>query len=61
MGLALIALAGGLAAVGVALCLWALYQYVAAELGMPLASLLVGLAALLVSGLFIWAARKLTD
>lgn len=57
----LIVLAGGVAAVGIALCLWAVHQYLAMEVGMPLASLLVGLAALLVSGLFIWAARRLTS
>ena len=61
IGLALIVLAGALAAVGAALCLWAVYQYLAVAVGAPLASLLVGLGALLISGLFVWGARRLTN
>ena len=60
MGLALIVLATGLVAVGTGLCLWAAYQYLGEVVGVSLASLLVGLAALVVSGLFLWAARRLT-
>jgi len=59
-GLALIVLAAGLVAVGTGLCLWAAYQYLAAAVGVPLAPLLIGLVALMVSGLFLWAARRLT-
>jgi hypothetical protein len=53
VGFTLIALAGGLAAAGTALCLWALYQYAVVVVGMPLASLLVGLLLLLASVLFL--------
>lgn len=54
---ALAVLAG---AVGLGLCLWALFQFLADAVGTPGAALLSGVAALLVAGVLAWLARDLT-
>lgn len=54
----LIGLAGLLAAAGIALCLWALYQYLAAPLDPPTAALLTGLITLAVAGGVTWIAGR---
>ena len=59
-GLGLTALAVLLAAVGLALCLWALFQFLSQALGTPGAALLTGGLALAVAGVLAWGARGLT-
>jgi hypothetical protein len=59
-GLAFIVLAEALAAVGIGLCLWAVYQYVVFPLGPATAALLTGLLALLVAGGVVWLVQRLS-
>lgn len=58
-GLALVGLAAAFAGVGLALCLWALYQGLVPAVGQPLASLITGLACLIAAGAFAWVTRIL--
>lgn len=59
-GLGLTGLAVLLAAVGLALCLWALFQFLAQAFGTPGAALITGGAALVAAGVLAWSARGLT-
>lgn len=54
----LVALAGLLALAGAALCLWALYQYLAAPLNPAAAALLTGVIALAAAGGVAWIAAR---
>lgn len=58
--MALLTLAGLTGAIGVGLCLWALYGYLRWLVDAPTAGLLIGLLALVIAGGFAWAARRLT-
>ena len=49
---------GLLIAGGLGLCLWAGYQYVAAQVGYIIAALLAGALALLLAGGFAWLAIR---
>lgn len=56
--LALVGLAVLLAVAGVALCLWAVYQYLAVPLGPSTAALLTGVITLALAGIFAWIAGR---
>lgn len=56
----MIGLAATLAAVGLGLCLWAVYGYLAPAVGTPTAGLLTGLLTLIVAGILAWAAARLS-
>ena len=60
LSLALLATAGTLMVVGVALILRALYLYLAIVLSPPTATLITGVVTLLVSGGLVWSARRLS-
>lgn len=49
-----------LAAVGLGLCLWALYQYLAAAMDPASATLVTGLVSLLTAGVLAWVVQRLT-
>jgi len=49
-----------LTAVGLALSLWALFQFLALAVGTPGAALATGVAALVVAGALAWIARGLS-
>lgn len=57
---ALIAVAALLTLAGAGLCLWALQQWMQSVAGPGAASLVTGLAALLLAGLTAWTARRLS-
>jgi hypothetical protein len=59
LSLALLGTAGTLILVGVGLLLRALYLYLAISLSAPTATLITGVATLLVSGGLVWSARRL--
>jgi hypothetical protein len=61
LGLGMIALAVGLAVFGGILCLWAGYELLAASIGQTLAALVIGVVAIAIAGVLLWAARKLTN
>lgn len=57
----MIALAVGFAVFGGILCLWAGYEFLAASIGQTLAALIIGATAIIVAGVLLWAARRLTN
>jgi hypothetical protein len=59
LSLALLGTAGALMLVGLGLLLRALYLYLAIPLSAPTATLITGVATLLVSGGLVWSARRL--
>jgi len=60
VALAIILLAMSFVIVGGLLCLWAGYVYLAPFLGQPLSALIMGVGAIVVAGLCLWVAKKLT-
>ena len=58
-GLAMSALAGLFAAIGGALCLWAIFQYLDRAVDTATAALLTGGIAFLFVGALVWLARRL--
>lgn len=60
LSLALLGTAGTLAVVGVSLIMRALYLYLAMVLSPPTATLITGMATLLVAGVLIWSAGRLS-
>jgi hypothetical protein len=60
LSLALLGTAGTLALAGVALIMWALYLYLAIILSPPTATLITGMVTLLVAGVLVWSARRLS-
>lgn len=59
-GLALIALAALLAAVGFGLWLWGLFEHAAQAFGVANAALLTGTVAVVLAGVVAWLIRRLT-
>jgi hypothetical protein len=59
VGLVCVGGAGLLLLAGVGFCLWALLQWLATMVGMPLAALLVGVLLFAISGGLIWVAIRL--
>jgi len=60
LSLALLGAAGTLAVAGVSLIMWALYRYLAIILSPPTATLVTGMVTLLVAGVLVWSARRLS-
>ncbi|HEX9872278.1 MAG TPA: hypothetical protein VGC99_27515 [Candidatus Tectomicrobia bacterium] len=60
LSLALLGTAGTLVLAGVALIMWALYLYLAIILSPPPATLITGMVTLLVAGVLVWSARRLS-
>lgn len=60
LSLALLGTAGTLALASVALIMWALYLYLAIILSPPTATLITGMVTLLVAGVLVWSARRLS-
>lgn len=60
LSLALLGTAGVLLTVGVALIMWALYLYLAMALGPPTATLITGIATILMAGGLVWSASRLS-
>jgi hypothetical protein len=60
LGLALLGTAGTLAVAGVSLIMLALYLYLAIILSPPTATLITGIVTLLVAGVLVWSARRLS-
>jgi len=60
LSLALLGTAGTLAVAGVSLIMWALYRYLAIILSPPTATLITGMVTLLVAGVLVWSARRLS-
>jgi hypothetical protein len=58
--LVLFALAGLLAAVGLCLCLWGLYQYLAVSLGGTAAALLTGVTTVVIAGGLLWIGQRMS-
>ena len=60
LSLALLGTAGTLAVAGVSLIMWALYLYLVIILSPPTATLITGMVTLLVAGVLVWSARRLS-
>jgi hypothetical protein len=60
LGLACLAAASLLLVAGAGLCLWALFQWLVVAVGMPGAALLAGACALLIAGILVWTATRLS-
>lgn len=60
IGLACLLVAALLGFVGVGVCLWAAYQGLIAPLGPVSAALVIGVLLLLLAGLMVWIALRLT-
>lgn len=60
LSLALLGTAGTLGLGGMGLILWAVYLYLALILNPPTATLMTGIATMLVSGGLVWSARRLS-
>jgi hypothetical protein len=58
--LVLFALAGLLAAGGLCLCLWGLYQYLAVSLGGTAAALLTGVTTVVIAGGLLWIGQRMS-
>ena len=58
--LVLFALAGLLAAGGLCLCLWGLYQYLAVSLGGSAAALLTGVTTVAIAGGLLWIGQRMS-
>lgn len=58
--LVLFALAGLLAAGGLCLCLWGLYQYLAVSLGGTAAALLTGATTVVIAGGLLWIGQRMS-
>jgi hypothetical protein len=56
----LFALAGLLAAGGLCLCLWGLYQYLAVSLGGTAAALLTGVTTVAIAGGLLWIGQRMS-
>lgn len=54
----LIALAVTFAAIGVLLCLWVGYEFLAGLINQEVAALIIGLCAIVLAGLCLWAVKK---
>jgi len=57
----LFAVAGVVATVGLCLCLWGVYLYLAVTLSGALAALLTGLTGLLMAGGMVWAGQRISQ
>ena len=60
IGLALMLCACAFAVVGGVVCLWAGYEYLVTVLDQTLAAFIIGMCAIAVAGVCVWAARRLT-
>jgi len=58
--LVLFALGGLLAAGGLCLCLWGLYQYLAVSLGGTAAALLTGVTTVVIAGGLLWIGQRMS-
>ena len=58
--LVLFALAALLAAGGLCLCLWGLYQYLAVSLGGTAAALLTGVTTVVIAGGLLWIGQRMS-
>jgi high-affinity Fe2+/Pb2+ permease len=58
--LVLFALAGLLAAGGLCLCFWGLYQYLAVSLGGTAAALLTGVTTVVIAGGLLWIGQRMS-
>jgi hypothetical protein len=56
----LFAVAGVVAVGGLCLCVWGVYQYLAASLGGAAAALVTGAAALVTAGVILWIGQRLS-
>jgi hypothetical protein len=56
----LFALAGLLAAAGLCLCLWGLYQYLAVSLGGTAAAFLTGVTTIVIAGGVLWIGQRIS-
>lgn len=59
LGIACLRAATMMLVLGLALCLWAIYQWLSSALGSAGAASLIGVAALVLSGGLIWLAMRL--
>jgi hypothetical protein len=55
----LFAAAGLLGVVGLCLCLWGLYQYLAFSYGGVTAAVSIGIVSILVAGAILWVAQRI--
>lgn len=58
LALGLIALAVTFAAIGVLICLWVGYEFLASLISQEAAALIIGLCAIAIAGLCLWAVKK---
>jgi hypothetical protein len=61
VSLVLFAAAGLIGAVGLCLCLWGLYQYLALSYGGVTAAVSIGVVSLLLAGGILWIAQRISQ